>query len=196
MELIIIRHGLPLRVENKDNTAADPDLSETGIKQARKMAERLKNEEFDAIYSSPMKRARMTVAPLAELKGMEPIIEPGVAEFDLDSSAYIPLEELKVVDYEQWRALMEGGFEAAYDIEGFSRIAIEAFNRIIAAHKGERVAVVCHGGIINIFAAHALGLDRHLFFAPDYTSINRFMVASSGFKSLVCLNDAGHLQGV
>ncbi len=48
MELVIIRHGLPLRVENKDNTPADPELSETGIEQARRLSEWLKNETLDA----------------------------------------------------------------------------------------------------------------------------------------------------
>lgn len=92
MELIIIRHGLPLRIEKKDNTPADPGLSETGIHQAEKLAQWLKNEKIDAIYSSPMKRAKMAAQPLAELKRLEANIDPVLAEFDEKSFEYIPME--------------------------------------------------------------------------------------------------------
>ncbi len=194
MELIIIRHGLPLRVEKKDNTPADPALSETGIEQAKKLSCWLKSEKIDAIYCSPMQRARLTAEPLAESKGIQVIIEPGVAEFDMDSSVYIPMEELKKIDYPQWRKFMEEGFAGAFEIEAFSKKVLTSLNRIIAENKGKRVAVVCHGGIINIFAAHILGTKKHLFFAPDYTSINRFMIASAGSKSVICLNEAAHLR--
>ncbi len=194
MELIIIRHGQPLHVENKDNTPADPALSETGIMQARKLSRRLKNEKIDTIYCSPMKRARMTAEPLAELKGIDVRIDPGVAEFDVQSPEYVPLEELKKIDYEKWREYMEGGFETAFDIEAFRPRVLNSFAAIVAENKSKRVAVVCHGGVINVFASHVLGTKNTLFFVPDYTSINRFMVAGSGFSSVVCLNEAAHLR--
>lgn len=193
MELIIIRHGLPLRVEKKDNTPADPGLSETGIKQAEKLGQWLKNETIDAIYSSPMKRARMTAEPLAKLKGIEVNIDPGLAEFDVQSSKYVPMEELRETDYELWKDLVTGGFEARYDMEAFRQKVLGSLNRISAENKGKRVAIICHGGLINNFAAHVLGIDKYFFFAPEYTSINRFLVARSGLKSLVCLNETGHL---
>jgi broad specificity phosphatase PhoE len=37
-------------------------------------------EHIDAIYTSPMKRAMQTAAPLAQLKNMQPIVVDGVAE--------------------------------------------------------------------------------------------------------------------
>ena len=72
--------------------------------------------------------------------------------------------------------------------------AVGAIEEIISNHKGEKVALVCHGGIINIWAAHVLGLGAQMFFAPDYTSINRFMASSNGAKSVVSLNDVGHFR--
>jgi probable phosphoglycerate mutase len=53
---------------------------------------------------------------------------------------------------------------------------------------------VCHGGVINAWAAHLLGLPRVLFFSPHYTSLNRFVAASSGQRSVVSLNETGHLR--
>jgi len=39
MELIIIRHGLPLTVDKENGSPADPALSSECIKQAKQMAE-------------------------------------------------------------------------------------------------------------------------------------------------------------
>ena len=77
MELILIRHALPLRVEKKDGSPADPGLGPEGMAQAQKLARWMMAERMDAIYSSPMSRARMTAEFLADLKGMEIIPEPG-----------------------------------------------------------------------------------------------------------------------
>jgi len=183
-----------MRVVKKDNTPADPELSETGKQQAIKLAQWLKNEKLDAIYSSPMRRARMTAEPLAEIKGIQIQEEPGVAEFDRQSSEYIPMEELKETDYDRWKELVDGGFEDMFDLESFRKNALESLENIIADNKGKNVAVVCHGGIINTFAAHVLGIDKHLFFPPEYTSISRFMAAGSGTKSIITLNESGHLR--
>ena len=54
--------------------------------------------------------------------------------------------------------------------------------------------MVCHGGVINAWAAEVLGIEPRLFFDPTYTSINRFVAARSGERSLVSLNEAAHLR--
>ena len=55
------------------------------------------------------------------------------------------------------------------------------------------VAAVCHGGVINVFLAALLGLERHLWFEPGYTSISRVAAARTGERSLVTLNETAHL---
>jgi probable phosphoglycerate mutase len=194
MELILIRHALPLRVEREDGSPADPGLSEIGIEQAAKLARWMDSEKLDAIYSSPMARAKETADPLSDVKGIEITIESGIAEFDNQSSSYIPMEELKAKDYERWLELLEGGFSEHFDLASFKKAALESIEKIIPENKGKRVAAVCHGGVINVWAAHVLGIDEYLFFAPEYTSINRFLASSSGVKSLVSLNETGHLR--
>jgi probable phosphoglycerate mutase len=58
------------------------------------------------------------------------------------------------------------------------------------------VAVVCHGGVINAFAGEVLGIrEPFLFFDPGYTSISRFLAAKSGERSVLSLNETGHLRG-
>jgi probable phosphoglycerate mutase len=64
---------------------------------------------------------------------------------------------------------------------------------IIAAHPGGKVAVFCHGGVINVWAAHVLGMEPRVFFEADYTSLNRFLAARSGQRAVVSLNERAHL---
>jgi len=194
MELILIRHALPLRVEKEDGSPADPPLSDTGREQARRLARWLLGEPLDVLYSSPLKRALMTAEYLAEVKGLNIQVEAGVAEFDRHSPIYVPLEELRAKDYERWRELVSGGFESLFNLKEFKKIVLDSLERIIRENQGRRVAVVCHGGIINIWAAQVLGLDRYLFFAPEYTSINRFLASGKGQRSVASLNETAHLR--
>lgn len=190
MELIIIRHGRPERIEDAAG-AADPALTDIGAKQAEEMAAWVRAEAIDAIYASPMRRARETSAPLEEALGIEAVIAEGVREFDAEENSYIPVEELRA-DKERWREYLANELEgnrAAFFAEVNDTLA-----GITSRHRGQRVAVVCHGGVINAYASSVLGLEPRMFFNPDYTSINRFMVASSGERSVRSLNDVGHLR--
>ncbi len=66
--------------------------------------------------------------------------------------------------------------------------------RIVAAHPGQRVAVVCHGGVVNAYAGHVLGIDEPLFFLPAYTSISRVLASTSGPRSIRSLNETAHVR--
>jgi len=191
MELILIRHGLPERRINEDGSPADPPLSEIGLDQAEQVAKGLADLHIDRLYSSPMQRARQTAAPIGRLKQLEVEIRNGVAEYDQQSELYIPVEQLKEQDYDRWLKLMKG--EVSIDFPAFAATVCESLDGIVAENRGRRVAVTCHGGVINVWTANVIGFEPKMFFNPNYTSINRFMVASSGEKSVIALNDHHHL---
>jgi probable phosphoglycerate mutase len=65
---------------------------------------------------------------------------------------------------------------------------------VIAAHPGRRVAVVCHGGVINAWLSHLLELERLFLFEPLYAGVSRFLAARSGERSVRSLNEASHLR--
>lgn len=197
MDLLIIRHGLPERVDVSTGdlsggvSSADPGLTEVGRAQARAMAEWLRDEPIDVIYTSPLRRAVETADPLIAVHDLEPIIEPGLTELDEGSDRYIPMEELKS-DPAEWKrviSLFEDG-----DHSGFRATVRRTIDRIIDDHPSQTVAVVCHAGVINAWAAELLGIDKTVFFGPEYTSINRFRAARGGRRSLVSLNETAHLR--
>lgn len=194
MELILIRHGLPRHVENEDGAPADPPLSEIGHTQADLMATWLQREAIDHLYSSPMARAFETAEPLARAQGLDIEVREGVAEFDRDAKAYVPVEKLKQIDYDRWLKLMKGDLDV--DFDAFSTTVIGTLEEIVERHPGRRVAVTCHGGVINVWTAHVIGFAPRMFFNPDYTSINRYQCARSGERSVITLNEAVHLREV
>ncbi len=196
MELLIIRHGLPVRRELTEGVA-DPELAPEGHEQAARLARYLESEQIDAIYASPMARAKETAVPLAEAFGMEIAISPGVAEWDQNSPEYVPVEELRAANDPRWQAMLDGEWSSDESEADFRARVLDAVETIVNDHKGQRVAVVCHGGIINGYLSHVLGLGEFArgFFYPNYTSINRVAAASSGERSIVTVNETSHLRG-
>ena len=192
MELILVRHGLPERVELAAGRA-DPALSDVGRRQARQVGAWLAREHIDAVYSSPLRRAIETAEPLATDLALRPIIHESVAEYDRDASEYIPMEELKREDYPAWRAFVDGGYGDEVDMAAFALRVSEGMEEIIGANAGRRVAVFCHGGVVNVWTGTVLGMAPSLFVDVAYAGISRFMCASTGQRSIRSLNETGHL---
>jgi probable phosphoglycerate mutase len=194
VELLIIRHGLPVRIDDGDDPA-DPGLSEEGHDQAGRLADWLRHDKVTALYTSPMRRAQQTAAPLGEALGLEPVVDDEIAEFDRGQHFYIPVEEMKAAGDPRYDALMRGEPMTEVDPYTFREVVAVAIERIIEANRGGTVAVVCHGGVINAWASHVLGITQPLFFQPHYTSVNRFLASSAGHRGVASLNELGHLHG-
>ncbi|MBM3742541.1 MAG: histidine phosphatase family protein [Actinobacteria bacterium] len=195
MELILVRHGLPLRREVVEGPA-DPDLSPEGNDQSRRLASYLKGEGIAAIYSSPMKRAVQTAQPLAQATGLPISIVDNVAEYDRLSNEYIPIEELRKANDDRWQKLLAGDWESDSDtLDSFRHRVVSSIEELIGRHASQRIVVSCHGGVINQYLAHILGITTERgFFYPQYTSIHRVVAARNGLRSILALNETAHLR--
>ena len=200
MELILIRHAEPHRVEADANGGgpADPGLTTRGREQSARLAEWLAAEPITHVVSSPLRRARETAAPIATRLGLELEVDRELREYDTGSGSYIPIEELRAAKNDDWYATIEG----RWDVLGHEPPSavgdrvVPRFEELIARFPGRTVAVVAHGGVINVYLAHVVGLDAALWFHPEYTSISRVRAARSGERSLVSLNDTAHLLAI
>ena len=199
MELLVIRHAEPIRVtaEQSGGAPADPNLTKRGHEQAAHLAAWLAAEGVDHIVSSPLRRATETARPLADALALDVDVDGELYEYDANADSYIPVEELRSLKDERWLAMVEGRWE---DFGGenpttFRTRIVDALDRVIAAHPGERVAVVCHGGVINVYLGALLGIDRHLWFDPGYTSISRVRASRTGARSVGSINELAHLVG-
>jgi 2,3-bisphosphoglycerate-dependent phosphoglycerate mutase len=197
MELLLIRHALPLRIEDVDGPA-DPELSDAGHQQALHLSDYLAFERIHAIYASPMRRALQTAEPVAERQGIEVRLAEGLAEYDRDASEYIPVEQMKAEGHPGWQDILAGAAQHSQGIDPyeFRAGAVASVEAIIADHSGEKAAAVCHGGIINAYLTHILGIENPSgFFYPNYTSIHRVAAARSGERSVLTINETCHLRG-
>ena len=196
MELVLVRHALPVRIDATDDGApADPGLAERGLLQAARVTAALEHDRVDAVYSSPALRALETAAPLAAALGADVVVEPGIAEFDTDATSYVPVEELKESRDPRWQAILQGDlYVVGIDPVAFRARVVDAVERIAAAHPGGRAVLFTHSGAVNAYTGHVLAQDRPLWFAPAYCSITRIAVNRAGKHGMVSLNETGHVR--
>lgn len=192
MELWLIRHALPVRIDG-GAAPADPGLAAEGMEQADHLASWWAGFGADRVYSSPMRRAQETARPLAAALDVEITTVASLREFDAHLPTYIPIEELRA-DPVAWQEAVDAWLspEAEDSRQKFRRTVVATIDAIATDHRGERVAVVCHGGVINAYLSQVIDLPGTMFFEPAYTSVNR-VLASDGYRQLVSLNETAHL---
>ena len=201
-ELILVRHGQQEITENmKVGEFTDPPLSELGESQARLVGMRFSTERLDHVYASPLKRAQETGIQIARHHRLDPVIIDDLQEVgifrDLPHDK-TPLEAIgryplmgtrqRMVQEKSWDVYPYS--EPSYE---FRKRVINAIEGIIASHPGERVAIACHGGVINAYIGHVIGSKFDMFFRPAHTSVN-IVAAADGIRALYSLNDITHLR--
>jgi len=149
--LLLARHGET--DWNRDGIwqgHADPPLNEVGRRQARALAERLRDVHLDAIYASDLRRARETAEIVADVKGLPVVADPALREMDVGSWTGLTRDEIA----ERFPAWDHHDGESG---EAFQARAAAAAERIAAAHEGGAVLIVTHGGIVRALQRRALG---------------------------------------
>ena len=108
---------LPLRSE--PGQGSDPDLSEVGIEQAKRLPEALARFPITRLVSSPQRRAMQTAQPVADALGLTIEIDERLAEYDRDLAHYIPIEQIAAEFPEELARLAEGHLPSSVDEDAF-----------------------------------------------------------------------------
>jgi probable phosphoglycerate mutase len=175
--------------------AADPGLSDRGRAQSAALADYLRPEHLDAVWSSSLRRAGETAAILAETHGLDVNVHHDLAEFDRDAPAYVHFEDINDVMNPRYEAfLREDLSEWGTDVPTFCARVVKAVEEVIQRHPGQRVLVVTHGGVINAYLGRVLGLSYLVFHRPAYTGISRLLASSSGRRQIETVNETPHLR--
>ena len=202
-EVLLVRHA---QQDVDFHTAptgeiADPPLSIHGRQQARLLGEALSTLKVDAVFTSPLRRARETAGAVAGQHRLEPEVLDDLREVEIFRD--MP-QEMRAEDFlgtpfleaVRQRMLNERSWdvypfsESSYD---FSKRAINAVETAIARSPGERIVIVCHGGVINAYVGHIIGSRYDMFFRPAHASVST-VVAGEGRRVLRVLNETHHLR--
>ena len=190
MQLLLIRHALPHRSE--PGQGSDPELSEEGIEQAKRLPEALGRFPISRIVSSPQIRARQTAQPVADALGMTIDIDDRLAEYDRDLTHYTPVEQ---ITEEDMKRLASGNLPSGVDQPAFiERVQAGVDDIVAAADHEDTVAVFTHGGVINAMAHTVMKTERLLCVQVDYAGVTRLLWSSRQKSFFVAgLNSTEHV---
>src|SRR6201993_3553484 len=167
MQVLLVRHALPLRSDHGEGS--DPDLSGEGLAQVARLPQALARFPISRVVSSPQRRAIQTAEPVAAARELTVEIDDRFAEYDRDLPLYIPIEQIREERPEEWARLAEGHLPSAVDEDAFrARVRAAVDDLVVAANPEDTVAAFSHGGVINVLLHDILGTARLISFPVDY----------------------------
>jgi broad specificity phosphatase PhoE len=140
---------------------SDIPLNENGLHQAKLLGEQLKETKFDAIYSSPMKRAMQTAESIkkrAEITIDERLIERYYGDFEGKGRADV--DNISALRADMWntRRNMEfGGIEKVLD---FEKRIFDFYDDVLAKHPDGNILIIAHGGVVRASKGYFLGRPK------------------------------------
>ena len=198
--LIIIRHAeSALNGQNRIQGHKDSDLTLKGLRQARRLAKRLKSFKIDRIYSSDLGRAYSTTLEIARHQKLPITRDPKLREIHLgDWEGMTPQEVDNLYDkgYQKW--LQKPSSVKIPKSEGlrhFRKRVTDRVRQIARLNRGKSVLIVTHGGVITALLSDWLGADfDHLLINLQIDNTSITMVDETEKKTrLKFINDASHL---
>ena len=164
--VLLVRHGnTPTTGQVLPGRAPGLHLSDAGLAQAARVADRLTGVKLDAIYTSPLERARETAAPTAVATGLSPIQEPGLLEADVGEWTGEALGTLAKLS--QWRGLATSPstfrFPGGESLAELQARVVAVLDRLQAAHRGATVVCFTHSDPIRLALTFALGAHLDAF---------------------------------
>ncbi len=202
MELILVRHGeTDWNKELVFRGHMDIRLNATGIAQADATAKALEAKVFEAIYSSPLKRAMVTAKRIASPHEIEVREKFDLVDINYGVWQGLPESTVKLKYpglYEKWlktpsRVRPPGGESPR---KCWKRV-VSALREIIFLHGTGTVVIVSHRIPVKLMTAYLLGKNRHYIgrIRHDPCAISIFEVEERKFKPVI-LNDTSHLAGL
>ena len=200
--IIAIRHGeTSWNVDARIQGHLDIPLNDIGLWQAQRTGAALADESFDAIYSSDLQRALTTAQAVAQATGTTVQPDTGLRERCFGSFEGRTFKEIEAELPEQalrWRKrdpdfVPDDGGESLYMLRGRIQHTVD---RLAAQHVGGQIALVAHGGVMDVLYRLATRQDLQ---APrswelGNAAINRLLWTPEGL-TLVGWGDVSHLSG-
>lgn len=202
VEILLIRHGeTDWNLQGKVQGFSDIELNIKGIKQAQALADYLKNQKIDRVYSSPLKRALITAKNIADKHNIQVEIKNELMELnqgDLEGISLLKLQDKYSELLKQWYldaslVTMPNG-EGLKDLQNRVWRVIEEISKL---NLDNRIVVVSHNFTIMSIICRVLELDLKNFkrLRHDVAAISKIEFDGKGYR-LTGLNDRHNLDNI
>ena len=205
-ELILLRHGeTEWNRELRFQGQVDVPLNATGHAQAQRLAQRLAGEPIDHLVSSDLSRARQTADPFARQvqasRGIGLDVDAALREQAFGRIDGMRVEDIKRDHADVWAGWTQ--FQSDYGVPDgestrqFHTRVMAALWQLVASHPGRTLAVVTHGGVLDMVfrTARGLGLEGPRQSAIPNAGISRVRM-QDGVVELLQWADTAHLEGM
>lgn len=165
--VLLVRHGTtPTTGKSLPGRAPGLHLAEAGVQQAQRAGARIAElKRVDAIYCSPLERARETAAPIARATGLRAKVERGLLECDFGD--WTGAELTSLMKLPEWRTVQKAPSTFRFpNGESFTEMQsriVSTLDRLRARHHGGTIVCVSHADPIKAAMAHAIGTHLDLF---------------------------------
>ncbi len=198
--ILAIRHGeTDWNVDTRIQGQLDIPLNDTGRWQAHRLALAVAEEGIDAIYASDLLRAFETAESVARGAGCGIHVDTGLRErgFGIfEGLTFKEIEQRWPEQSERWRRRdPDFGPEGGERLRDFYDRCVSTAERLAAAHPGQTIALVAHGGVMDCLyrAATRVALQAPRTWELGNASINRLLYTPQGL-TLVGWSDTYHLE--
>ncbi len=199
-QLLLVRHGqTELSLSDAFCGLIETPLTKLGREQARRLAKHLSREHIDALYCSPLGRARETAEPIAATLNLQVQIREALCEMDfgrLDGRVHAEVaaefpQIMAAWDRGSWTTQMPGGETQQAVLARLISCIIE----LLTIHAGQTILLVGHRTTWRLLIGHLLNMSllssRGLHLDP--ASLSKLIVTGDQVR-LVIYNDTGHLR--
>ncbi len=203
-EIVFVRHGQTRsNLEKLLHGRTDEPLNSMGRWQAQQVAERINTiGRMSLVHSSPLSRARVTAQTIAKRIGADTRFHEDLAEFYFGEFEGYTLSGIQTSHPEIYRRMFDFAdldfrFPNGESRREFHARVFHAVNDIVAAHTGERFAIVAHEGVIVSAVMQMTGGDPSDWtkFRLGNCSITRLESNGSRIADITSWNDTMHLDG-
>jgi len=186
-------------------------LTEKGRADALKVGTTLKSLKFDAVYCSPLRRAKETAEIIVSCLETSPTLQPAVNLMEID----LPLWEKRLrqdvkeqfaEDYRCWqerphelRMLISSGegSRELFPVLALYEQAKQFWQEILSRHQGDTLLIVAHNGINRALISTAIGLNPERYHSVQQSNCGITVLNFAGEwgqpVQIESLNQIGHL---
>ena len=160
MEIYVVRHGETEAGKNKIIADTEENLNNNGIKQAKNIGKELVKLNIDAVYCSPIERAKHTLK-LFNLNNIPTIVEERLKERDMGIYENVKFDML---DWEEfWGYNSEKKYSELESMKSVYKRVSSFLDELRIKEKNKKILLVTHGGVSRAIYWYFIGFYNSLF---------------------------------